>query len=320
MAVVLVAFTPARRRILLHNARAANGPPRIGRSAQTTTLIISLLKSLLRGAPKGRGDAQAQLAAMHPLAARQRLKSVHAAAPLDAHLDILFANLRFAAGPALALVDRAIKESNTLIPPLKAVHRRASALNLAQYFLHARALGGQAAECGVFTGCSALTCCLAARAVDPSYDGTGFHLIDSFAGLSEPGEDDQIAVVPELGVGFVPPEIPPGNYAAPLQYAQHSMKPFPGVAIHEGWIPAVFAELPDTGWAYVHVDVDLYAPTLASLEYFFPRLVPRGVLICDDYGAPTFPGARRAWDAYCDRQGLPFVVLPTGQAVLMKAG
>lgn len=283
-------------------------------------MLINLLKSLLRGAPKGDADAQARLAAAHPLAARERLKSMHAGAPLEAHLGILYGSLHFASGPALALIDRAIKDSNTFIPPLKAVHRRASALNLAQYFLYARSLGGLAAECGVFTGCSALTCCLAARAVDPSYDGTGFHLIDSFAGLSEPGEDDQIAVAPELGVGFVPPDIPPGNLAAAVHYAQHSMKPFPGVAIHEGWIPAVFAELPDSGWAYVHVDVDLYAPTLAALEYFFPRLVPRGVLICDDYGAPSFPGARRAWDAFCDREDVPFVVLPTGQAVLMKGG
>ncbi|NJN39930.1 MAG: hypothetical protein HC807_02355 [Gammaproteobacteria bacterium] len=243
---------------------------------------------------------------------------MHEAAPLDAHLGILYGNLRFAGGPTLALIDRAIAESSSSVPPLKAIHRRASALNLMQYFLHARALGGGMAECGVFTGCSALACCLAAQAVDASYDGTGFHLIDSFAGLSAPGKEDRIAVSPELGIGFAAPEIPPDNLAAPVHYIRQSMKPFPGVAIHEGWIPAVFAELPEIGWAYVHVDVDLHGPTLATLEYFYPRLVARGVLICDDYGAPTFPGARRAWHAFCDGNQLPFVVLPTGQAVLMK--
>ena len=69
---------------------------------------------------------------------------------------------------------------------------------------------------------------------------------------------------------------------------------------------------------FVHLDVDLYAPTLASLEYFVPRLVDGGVIICDDYGAPLFPGAHRAWDRFCARHDLPFVVLDTGQSVILK--
>ena len=47
--------------------------------------------------------------------------------------------------------------------------------------------------------------------------------------------------------------------------------------------------------SFVHLDVDLYEPTRACLDYFLPRLSPGGFVICDDYGAPTFPGAARAW-------------------------
>jgi hypothetical protein len=46
--------------------------------------------------------------------------------------------------------------------------------------------------------------------------------------------------------------------------------------------------------------------------------VPGGVIICDDYGAPTFPGAERAWDRFCGERGLPFVVLPSGQSILLR--
>ncbi len=281
-------------------------------------MLRRLLRSLrarspASGAPRADHDG-------HPLALRERLKHIHARAPMDDHLRVLFGRLSFPGGPVLALIDRAIAESNTLVPPLKAIHRRAAALNLAQYFLVGRSLGGRAAECGVFSGCSALACCLAARAVDPAYAGEGFHLIDSFAGLSEPGAEDRIAVQPELGVGFtLPPEIPPGNLAAGVHYVRRSMREFPAVSIHEGWIPEVFGGLPEAEWSYVHVDVDLHAPTLAALEYFYPRLMRGGVVICDDYGAPTFPGARRAWDGFCDRYGVPFVVLPTGQSVILKA-
>ena len=47
-------------------------------------------------------------------------------------------------------------------------------------------------------------------------------------------------------------------------------------------------------------------------------LVSGGVIMCDDYGAPLFPGAYRAWNRYCDEAGIPLVVLDTGQAVLLK--
>jgi hypothetical protein len=42
------------------------------------------------------------------------------------------------------------------------------------------------------------------------------------------------------------------------------------------------------------------------------------VIVCDDYGAPRFPGATRAWDEYCERQQIPYVVLDTGQSIILR--
>ena len=70
----------------------------------------------------------------------------------------------------------------------------------------------------------------------------------------------------------------------------------------------------------MHIDVDLYEPTRGCLEYFYPRLVEGGVMICDDYGAPLYPGAHKAWDEYCGQNDIAYVVLDTGQSVLIKAG
>jgi len=67
----------------------------------------------------------------------------------------------------------------------------------------------------------------------------------------------------------------------------------------------------------VHIDVDLHEPTLACLEYFYPRLTS-GVIICDGYGSRLFPGARKAWEAYCDANGIVFVTLESGQSILVK--
>ena len=110
-----------------------------------------------------------------------------------------------------------------------------------------------------------------------------------------------------------------GALAAPIEIVRHTMREFPAVQIHQGWIPEVFAVLTEPRWAFVHIDVDLAAPTRACLEYFYPRLAPSGVIICDDYGAPLFPGAARAWDDFCEEHEVPFVVHDTGQSVILKA-
>ncbi|HEV7820255.1 MAG TPA: TylF/MycF/NovP-related O-methyltransferase, partial [Burkholderiales bacterium] len=152
-----------------------------------------------------------------------------------------------------------------------------------------------------------------------SYDGAGLHLIDSFAGISAPGEEDLIAVRADDGVGVVmKPGFDGGAFASPLELVKHTLREYPAVAVHQGWIPEVFAQLPSMSWCFVHLDVDLFEPTLASLEYFYPRLVDGGVIICDDYGAPLFPGAHRAWDEFCAKNDLAYIVLDTGQSVILK--
>ena len=74
--------------------------------------------------------------------------------------------------------------------------------------------------------------------------------------------------------------------------------------------------MPERGWAFVHLDVTLYEPTLAALEYFYPRLNTGGVIICD--GSIFCPGAKKAWDEFCDKRALPFVVLGNRESILIK--
>lgn len=48
----------------------------------------------------------------------------------------------------------------------------------------------------------------------------------------------------------------------------------------------------------VHCDVDYYASTKAVLEYFWHRLPLGGLVICDDYGYGSCPGAKLACDEF----------------------
>ena len=54
------------------------------------------------------------------------------------------------------------------------------------------------------------------------------------------------------------------------------------------------------------------------MKFFYPRLNSGGMIICDDYGFRTCPGARRAVDEYMSDKMESVIELPTGQAVIIK--
>ena len=254
---------------------------------------------------------------LSPSEIRKRTASAHAGAPLDRHLEIALGGLRIGEHDLRTLSDSCLADSDSKVPPLKALHRPLASFFLARYFLHAMALGGEFAECGVFRGTSALFLCRAAKTRIPGYAGEGLHLIDSFEGISQPSDEDAFDARGKDG-SLVRTTVPQGALSAPVDVVRQSMRDFPKVRMHQGWIPGVFQQLPDTQWAFVHIDVDLFDPTRDCLEYFFPRLNPGGVIVCDDYGSPLFPGARRAWDQFCEANGVPFVMLDTGQSVILN--
>lgn len=51
-------------------------------------------------------------------------------------------------------------------------------------------------------------------------------------------------------------------------------------------------------FSFVYLDVDLYKSTLDCLEFFYPRMVPGGVLATDDYGWKKTPGVKMACDEF----------------------
>jgi O-methyltransferase len=68
------------------------------------------------------------------------------------------------------------------------------------------------------------------------------------------------------------------------------------------------------------VNVDLYRSVRDCIEFLYPRMVPGGFLVFDDYGFPSCPGARRAVDeAFAKRPEVP-ICLPTGQCLVVKVG
>jgi len=88
-----------------------------------------------------------------------------------------------------------------------------------------------------------------------------------------------------------------------------------------GYFPDTIPE-EEYSYALVSLDADLYKPTLAGLDYFYPRLSVGGTILIHDYNSSQFDGVHRAVTAFCKKQGCR--VLPLGDfhgtAALMKQG
>jgi len=94
---------------------------------------------------------------------------------------------------------------------------------------------------------------------------------------------------------------------------------FRSIRYHKSWIPSRFCDVGDLQYSFVHINVDINQPTKDSLEFFYPRLSPGGILLSDDYGYHTRTGARTAFDDLAATTPEKTVMrLPTGQGFLVK--
>ncbi|MBM3526204.1 MAG: hypothetical protein FJX57_24910 [Alphaproteobacteria bacterium] len=253
-----------------------------------------------------------------------RLRYLEAAArgaPIDLHYRVLFGQARINGQPFAPLCGKCFARTGTTVAGVKLFRRLARALNLALYFEESLKLAGPRIELGVLRGFSALLMAEIGRLHRPGYTGQDLHLVDSFQGLSQPTSRD--AIGERAGPGQAKELVfahAAGHFAVAESEVRKALAEFPEIAIHAGWVPEILAALPESRWAFVHIDLDLYEPMRGALEYFVPRLVPGGILVNDDYDSPIFPGAGRAWDEYLGSRGLPFIALDTGQAVHIGRG
>lgn len=237
------------------------------------------------------------------------------------HFQILYGTTRIGDLDYVDLFWSCAHDTDTEMSRRMVFRRAQAGLNLVRYFLEASTLPGARAECGVFRGMSSLLLCRAERATHPGFDGSGLFLFDSFERFSEPTEFDMIQTTDERGETAMQRPFPANSrLKTSLDEVKHALAEFPALEIRQGWLPGTLQQLPERTWSFVHLDVDLYEPTLGGLEYFYPRLCPGGIIITDDYATPRYPGARKAWERFCESNDVPYLVLGgTAQAVIIRA-
>jgi hypothetical protein len=180
----------------------------------------------------------------------------------------------------------------------------AAAFEILAYVRAARRLGGAMAELGVFAGGTARLIC-EAKGEAP------LHLFDVFETLQMPAEPPPAASrAAEVRARF-------GAWHTPRAVVERLLEPYAGVRIHAGTFPDTARGLERERFAFVHLDADLESTTREALQFFYPRLLPGGVIIGDDY---IQPDVRRAFDEFFAPLAAPVVALPWSQAVAIKVG
>jgi O-methyltransferase len=175
---------------------------------------------------------------------------------------------------------------------------------LLSFARHAMLLDGDFAECGVCRGGTAL---LVARLLNTSARDRRFFLFDSFEGLPSPNVDHDNYYKA-------------GDFAFEDAEAIRGMLSFfDGITLKKGWMPQTFQGLEHNRFSFVHIDVDFYQPAIDCCDFFYPRLVPGGVIVFDDYGFPSCRGEKDAADEFFADKPEKAFVLPTGQGIVIKS-
>lgn len=168
---------------------------------------------------------------------------------------------------------------------------------------HCLRVPGDVWECGVYKGGTAAM--MASLLADPSC-GKKLLLFDTFEGMpaTDPSKDlHQKGDFADTSLADVK------KYIGNVECCEY----------HQGFIPTTFEGLEGAQIAFAHIDLDIYRSVFDCIEFIWPRLSVGGLVIFDDYGFRTCPGARAAVDEYFkDRLARP-LCLSTGQAVVFKS-
>ena len=170
--------------------------------------------------------------------------------------------------------------------------RHLDLMNLAEITLK-KNITGDFAEAGCWRGHSSFL--LSKLITENNQNKIKFHIFDSFKGLSDNlKEDNYISKLSVKQKNQIK-----SQFVSDEKFVKEEvLGKFDFVKIYKGWIPERFKEVENSKFSFVHIDVDLFEPTLNSLEFFFPRLSDGGIIVCDDYNSLEFDGAKKAWDKF----------------------
>jgi O-methyltransferase len=181
-------------------------------------------------------------------------------------------------------------------------------------------ISGSFVECGVWRGGSIMIIIKVLQQMGIK-DRT-IHLFDTFEGLNIPTEYD----VRESGE--VASQLDYKKFGkdsqvkidSVIQRINNTKYPKDKIIFHKGEVEKTLPKIIVDDIALLRLDTDWYESTKVEMEYLYPKLVHRGILIIDDYG--IWKGAKKAVDEYFNKNNLhPFLsrINTVGVRLLVKS-
>ncbi|MBT3170549.1 MAG: macrocin O-methyltransferase [Rhodospirillaceae bacterium] len=207
---------------------------------------------------------------------------------------------------------RALRVPHDMEPEFVALYQQARSFTLTSVecmytlyqtvrYLQANNVPGDMVECGVWRGGSSMMIALTLKALgDTSRD---IYLYDTYAGMTRP---ESVDVRSQDGMeqvsrwqAFERDGYNEWAHAA-LDEVRANMRAtgYPEDKLHfvEGEVETTIPAAAPEQISLLRLDTDWYRSTLHELNHLYPKLVRRGALIIDDYGA--YEGSRKATDEY----------------------
>lgn len=154
-------------------------------------------------------------------------------------------------------------------------------------------LAGDVAECGVFRGATVIPMGQWLNDVGSKKMVWGF---DSFQGF-----DDSVAADIELGGDVDPQKMVGGFSLTSLQEVQEKVDRLQltgRIHLVKGTFKDTLPKYQHQYFSFVHLDCDLYESYKVCLDFFYPRVVPGGIILFDEYNDPPWPGCNKAVDEF----------------------
>lgn len=157
------------------------------------------------------------------------------------------------------------------------------------------------AEGGVFQG-------MFAAEINRYFPNNKLYLFDTFEGFDKKDVEVEIACnysnVKERYYNETSQEIVLNK----LPYKKNAI-------IKKGFFPDTTADMPEEKYIFVNLDFDLYAPILAGLRYFFPRMDEEGIILVHDFFTKFYCGVATAIEAYEKEIGYKLRKYPIGDGI-----
>lgn len=152
--------------------------------------------------------------------------------------------------------------------------------------------GGAVAELGVYRGDFA-------KVINEVFPDRKLYLFDTFEGFPEKDMGY------EIGNNLLLNKV--GQFAdTSVEHVLGRMPHPENCIIRQGYFPDTTIGLEEEQYAFVNIDVDLYKPILAGLEYFWPRMVKGGYIFVHDYFSFSYAGTKKAINEFAEKYHVGF--------------